>query len=200
MWYISDGTPVRGAPAAKERNMRIAFLGDGSLNHVRRWAGYFHERGHETLLLSFESVDGCLVPARRLKSRFPTKLLGYLSALGSIRNELAVLPPGPRERLVSRRLRLRRRAKRVSPSRRFEPRLRSSRRLSLVAHSPAPDPIRAEAGGPRPHRRRRALAHRDLAGTSPGKILKTYLGIDESIFFPRKSAPEERGRAAAPAS
>ena len=51
--------------------MRIAFLGDGSLNHVRRWAGYFHERGHEMLLLSFESVDGCLVPARRLEEPIP---------------------------------------------------------------------------------------------------------------------------------
>ena len=28
-------------------------------------------------------------------------------------------------------------------------------------------------------------------GASPGKILKAYLGIDESIFFPRKSAPDE---------
>ena len=72
------------------------------------------------------------------------------------------LSPGPRERLVSRRLRLRRRAERVSPPRRLEPRLRSPRRLSLVAHSSAPDPLRAEAGGPRPHRRRGTLAHRDL--------------------------------------
>ena len=35
--------------------MRIAFLGDASLDHVKRWAGYFGGRGHEVLLLSFEA-------------------------------------------------------------------------------------------------------------------------------------------------
>jgi len=29
-------------------------------------------------------------------------------------------------------------------------------------------------------------------GASPAKILKTYLGIDESLFFPRKSAPDKK--------
>lgn len=35
------------------------------LDHVSRWVGYFHERGYEMLLLAFESIDGCLVPAWR---------------------------------------------------------------------------------------------------------------------------------------
>ena len=39
--------------------MRIAFLGDASLVHVRRWAEYFSNRGHEVLLLSFEEAGSC---------------------------------------------------------------------------------------------------------------------------------------------
>jgi glycosyltransferase involved in cell wall biosynthesis len=73
--------------------MRIAFLGDGSMNHVRRWIGYFHERGHDALLLSFESVEGCPFPARRFRKRLPTDLLGYLSALGAVKRELRAFRP-----------------------------------------------------------------------------------------------------------
>lgn len=73
--------------------MRIAFLGDGSLNHVRRWAGFFAERGHDVLLISFEDTGGCPFPAIRLKKHLPTKLFGYLSALPAVRNELAAFSP-----------------------------------------------------------------------------------------------------------
>ncbi len=172
--------------------MRIAFLGDGSLNHVRRWAGYFHERGHETLLLSFESVDGCLVPARRLKSRFPTKLLGYLSALGPLRRELGRFRPDLVNALYLGGYGF------VAARSGFRPLVVSSLGSDLLVDYPSSPIHRLQI--------RSVLRQADLvltdaeelsriaisAGTSPDKILKTYMGIDESVFFPRKSAPDAK--------
>jgi len=34
--------------------MRICFLGDGSMNHVARWANYFVDKGHECFVVSLE--------------------------------------------------------------------------------------------------------------------------------------------------
>ncbi len=73
--------------------MRIVILGDGSLIHVRRWAGFFSERGHDVLLISFEDVRGCPFPAVRLKRRLPTKLFGYLSALHEVRKRMEAFSP-----------------------------------------------------------------------------------------------------------
>jgi glycosyltransferase involved in cell wall biosynthesis len=73
--------------------MRIVFLGDGSMNHVRRWAGYFHDRGHEVYLLSFEDTDECAFPAKRLEKRLPTNLLGYISRLGDVKREIERFKP-----------------------------------------------------------------------------------------------------------
>ena len=73
--------------------MRIAFLGDGSLGHVRRWAGYFHDSGHDVLLISFEDVNGCSFPARRIRKLLPTKLAGYAAALGAVKKELGSFRP-----------------------------------------------------------------------------------------------------------
>jgi glycosyltransferase involved in cell wall biosynthesis len=73
--------------------MRIAFLGDGSLGHVQRWAGYFQERGHDVLLISFEDVSGCAFPARRIRKLLPTKLAGYAAALGTVKKELGLFGP-----------------------------------------------------------------------------------------------------------
>ena len=171
--------------------MRIAFLGDGSLNHVRRWAGYFHERGHETLLLSFESVDGCLVPARRLKSRLPTKLLGYLSALGDIRKELERFRPDLVNALYLGGYGF------VAARSGFRPLVVSSLGSDLLVDYPSSPVHRLQI---RSVLRRADLVLTDAdelsrvaisAGASPGKILKTYLGIDESVFFPLKGAPDK---------
>lgn len=171
--------------------MRIAFLGDGSLNHVRRWAGYFHERGHETLLLSFESVDGCLVPARRLKSRLPTKLLGYLSALGDIRKELERFRPDLVNALYLGGYGF------VAARTGFRPLVVSSLGSDLLVDYPSSPVHRLQI---RSVLRRADLVLTDAdelsrvaisAGASPGKILKTYLGIDESVFFPQKGAPDK---------
>ena len=73
--------------------MRIAFLGDGSLGHVRRWAGYFQDQGHDVLLISFEDVNGCPFPARRIRKLLPTNLAGYTAALGAVKKELASFGP-----------------------------------------------------------------------------------------------------------
>jgi glycosyltransferase involved in cell wall biosynthesis len=73
--------------------MRIAFLGDASLGHVRRWTGYFNGRGHDVLLISFEDVSGCPFPTKRLRKLLPTKLAGYAAALGSVRRELESFGP-----------------------------------------------------------------------------------------------------------
>jgi glycosyltransferase involved in cell wall biosynthesis len=73
--------------------MKIAFLGDGSLGHVRRWAGFFQDRGHDVLLVSFEDIAGCPFPARRIRRLLPTKLAGYAAALGAVKKELESFGP-----------------------------------------------------------------------------------------------------------
>ena len=73
--------------------MRIAFLGDGSLGHVRRWAGYFHCKRHDVLLISFEDVSGCHFPARRIRKLLPTNLAGYTAALGAVKKQLGSFGP-----------------------------------------------------------------------------------------------------------
>lgn len=177
--------------AAKEHGVRIAFLGDGSLNHVRRWVGYFHERGHEVLLLSFEPVDECPFPARRLTRRLPTKLLGYLSAVGSIKRELETFRPD----LVNA-LYLGGYGFAAARSGR-RPLAVSSLGSDLLVDYPASMIHRFQI--------RSVLRSADLVttdaeelsriaisiGVNPAKILKAYLGIDEHLFFPRESARAE---------
>jgi len=179
--------------------VRIAFLGDGSLNHVRRWAGYFHERGHEVLLLSFESVDGCSFPARRLASYLPTKLLGYLSAMGSVRRELAGFRPDLVNALYVGGYGF------VAARSGCRPLAVSSLGSDLLVDYPSSIVHRLQI--------RSVLRTADLVitdaeelsrvaisiGANPEKILKAYMGIDERIFFPRESYPGDaapgKGRA-----
>jgi len=73
--------------------MRLAFLGDGRMGHVRRWVSYFQGRGHEVLLLSFEDPSGSSFPHRRMRGRLPTMTLAYLSGVPAIRRELARFRP-----------------------------------------------------------------------------------------------------------
>jgi glycosyltransferase involved in cell wall biosynthesis len=173
--------------------MRILVFGDGSLGHTRRWAGFFHERGHEVLLLSFESVEGSAVPARRLAARMPTKLLGFLSALPAIRAE----------------------------TRRFRPDVVSALYLGgygLVASLCGARPLAATSLGSdllvdypssAIHRLQidRVLRRADLvitdaeelsrlaARAGARKILKAYMGVDERVFHPAAAgAPPGRPR------
>jgi len=177
--------------------MRIAVLGDGSLNHVRRWTGYFHERGHEVLLLSFENVEGCPFPARKLRAHLPTKILGYSSAMGSLKEELASFRPDIVSALYLGGYGL------VAARSGFRPLAVSSLGSDLLVDYPSSIVHRLQI--------RYVLKKADLVitdaeelsriaisiGARPGKILKAYMGIDETIFFPpgrAPGAPDERGR------
>ena len=177
--------------AAKEHGVRIAFLGDGSLNHVRRWVEYFHERAHEVLLLSFEPIEGCPFPARRLTGHLPTKLFGYLSALGSIRRELGTFRPDLVNALYLGGYGF------VAARSGVRPLAVSSLGSDLLVDYPASMVHRLQI--------RSVLRSADLVitdadelsriaisiGASPAKILKAYMGIDERVFFSRESARSE---------
>ncbi|HMA75765.1 MAG TPA: glycosyltransferase [Candidatus Krumholzibacteriaceae bacterium] len=73
--------------------MRLAILGDGSLNHIKRWGGFFQRQGHEVLLLSFEETVNSPVPVIDLRKHLPTDLLGYLSSLGAVKKRLRAFRP-----------------------------------------------------------------------------------------------------------
>lgn len=73
--------------------MRILVLADGSLGHTSRWVGFFKERGHEVLLLSFEKVDAIGASTQRIRTALPTKLLGYLCALPIVRKRTKIFRP-----------------------------------------------------------------------------------------------------------
>ncbi len=171
--------------------MRIAFLGDGSLNHVRRWVGYFRERGNEVLLLSFESVDGCPFPARRLSAHLPTKLLGYSSALGAIRRELDAFNPDLVNALYLGGYGF------VAARAGRRPLAVSSIGSDLLVDYPSSFVHRLQI--------RSALRAADLvitdadaltgaavaAGADPARVLKAYMGIDELVFYPAERARGE---------
>jgi glycosyltransferase involved in cell wall biosynthesis len=171
--------------------MRLAFLGDGSLNHVRRWVGYFQGRGHEVLLLSFESVEGCPFPARRFPKRLPTNLLGYLSSLASIRRELDAFRPDLLSALYVGGYGL------VASLSGWRPLAVTSLGSDLLVDYPSSFIHRVQI--------RHVLRRADLVitdaeelsrvaveiGTPREKVLKAYFGIDETIFHPgaRAAAP-----------
>ncbi len=73
--------------------MRLAFLGDGRMGHVRRWVGFFQSRGHEVLLFSYEDPDGCAFPVQRMRGFLPTMTLGYLSSMFDVRRRLREFKP-----------------------------------------------------------------------------------------------------------
>ncbi|MDD4857484.1 MAG: glycosyltransferase, partial [Candidatus Krumholzibacteria bacterium] len=169
--------------------MRIAFLGDGSLNHVRRWVAYFHERAHEVLLLSFESVDGCPFPAKRFHRRLPTKLLGYLSAIADIRREIDRFHPDLVNALYVGGYGF------VAARSGRRPLAVSSLGSDLLVDYPASIVHRLQI---RSVLRRADLVITDAEelsriattiGADPRKILKAYMGIDEGVFFPPESLP-----------
>lgn len=173
--------------------MRLAFLGDGSLNHVRRWVGYFQEQGHDVLLLSFESVEGCTFPARRLEQRLPTKLLGYLASLVAIRRELEVFRPDLVNALYVGGYGL------VASLSGWRPLAVMSLGSDLFVDYPSSLIHRIQI--------RYVLRRADLVitdaeelsrvaveiGTPREKVLKAYLGIDETIFHPGARVPAPSG-------
>ena len=167
--------------------MRIAFIGDGSLGHIRRWAGYFPDRKHEVLLLSFEDIEGCPFPAVHIPRHLPTKLAGYLASLPIIRrhidrfrpdivNALYVTGYGLIGSLVNQR-----------------PFVVSALGSDMLVDYPSSRIHRVQI--------RRALGAADLvttdadnlteaviaAGTARENTIKIVFGIDKSIFYPSES-------------
>ncbi len=169
--------------------MRILVFGDGSLVHTRRWSGYFHERGHDVLLLSFESVDGSVAPARRLEARAPTKLAGYLSALPAIRAETRRFKPDIVSALYLGGYGL------VASLCGARPFAATSIGSDLLVDYPSSVLHRLQIG--------RVLRRADLVITDAEElsrlaaragarsVLKAYLGVDERMFHPAPAPPAE---------
>ncbi len=174
--------------------MRILVLGDGSLGHTVRWAGYFQERGHDVLLLSFESVEGGFVPARRLRRLAPTKLLGYLLALPALRAETRRFRPDIVSALYVGGYGL------VASLCGARPLVVTSVGSDLLVDYPSSAIHRLQI--------RRVLRAADLVVTDADElsriaaaagardILKAYMGVDEGVFHPapRGSAPPAAAR------
>ena len=178
LWAVG---PTPGSPAEGD-DLRIAFMGDGSLGHVRRWAGYFHERGHDVLLLSFEDVEGCPFPSIHFKMRLPTKLAGYLSGLPLVRRTLADFRPDLLNTLYVSGYGL------LGSLSGVRPFVVSALGSDLLVDYPSSAIHRFQI--------RRALSRADLvttdaevlseaalrAGAPRERILKIFFGIDETIF------------------
>lgn len=173
--------------------MRIAFLGDGSLNHVRRWIGYFRERGHEVLLLSFEQTGGCGFPAVRFKKHLPTNLLGYLSSLRPVKRALRSFRPDLVNAIYVSGYGF------IGALSGFRPLVVSALGSDLLVDYPGSPVHRAQISY--------ALRKADLVttdadnlsemvvsiGAPAGRVVKVYLGIDGSVFHPPATSYRERG-------
>ncbi|MBN1164886.1 MAG: glycosyltransferase [Candidatus Krumholzibacteriota bacterium] len=164
--------------------MRIAFLGDGSLPHIRRWAGYFHRRGHQVLLLSFEDTSGCPFPCHQLSKSLPTQLAGYLAALPLLKKKLKTFRPELVNALYAGGYGL------LGALCGHRPLIISALGSDLLVDYPSSILHRKQI--------EYALRNADLvtadadilvdaaraAGVSADRILKIYFGIDENIFHP----------------
>lgn len=164
--------------------MRIGFIGDGSLGHVRRWVGYFQKKGHEVLLISFEDIEGCPFPAVRLRKRFPTKLLGYIAALPAVKRELDRFSPDIVNALYVSGYGF------IGSLTGRHPLVVSALGSDMLVDYPSHPVHRAQI--------RRALKSADLvttdaenltdavieAGADRSQVLKIFFGIEESVFYP----------------
>ena len=175
--------------------MRIAFLGDGALNHVQRWTGYFAGQGHEVLLLTFEEPGECPFPCRRIKRVLPTKLLGYIGALGSIKSELEYFRPDIVNAIYVGGYGF------IGALSGFRPLVVSALGSDLLVDYPSSIVHRAQI--------RYALKHADLVttdaavltrivistGVPTDRIVEAVFGIEETVFHPD---PEPAGRSGRP--
>lgn len=164
--------------------MRIAFLGDGSLNHIQRWAGYFHKKGDEIVLFSFEDVKGCQFPTVLLPRYLPTKLAGYLSALPILRKKLREFRPDIVNALYAGGYGF------LASLTGYRPLVVSTLGSDLLVDYPSSVIHRIQI--------RHAIRRADLvttdaetlseaaieAGASREKIRKIFFGIEESVFHP----------------
>lgn len=173
--------------------MRIAFLGDGSMTHVQRWASYFDGRGHDVLLLTFEEVAECPVHCRRVKKILPTKLLGYVGALGSIKSELEYFRPDIVNAIYVGGYGF------IGALSGFRPLVVSAIGSDLLVDYPSSFVHRAQI--------RYALNRADLVttdaalltrtvvstGVPTDRIVEVLFGIDDSLFHPDPAPTERKG-------
>jgi len=177
--------------------MRIAFFGDASLAHVRRWAEYFGGRGHDVLLLSFEEPGACAVPCRRLETVLPTKLLGYATALGRVKSELEFFRPDILNALYAGGYGF------VAALSGFRPLVVTTLGSDLLVDYPSSFIHRLQIDYA-VKKARLVTTDADVvtavlvrAGTPPVKILKVYFGIDEGVFHPPGGSRDGTARAGA---
>jgi len=178
--------------------MRIAFLGDASLDHIRRWVGHFAGGGHDVLLVSFERTDGCPFPTVRLHKRLPTKLAGYLAALPRLRRLLAEFNPDLVNALYVTGYGL------LGALSGYRPFVVTALGSDLLVDYPSSPVHRFQV--------KRALGRADLvtvdagvlsevarsAGAAANNIETVYFGIDDTVFHPGRetgSGAEREGPA-----
>lgn len=73
--------------------MRLALLGNAQVIHTRRWADWFHARGHAVELISLEPDHGFAYPCHLLGSSVPFRFLRYPLATPAVRRLLARFAP-----------------------------------------------------------------------------------------------------------
>jgi glycosyltransferase involved in cell wall biosynthesis len=73
--------------------VRLALLANAQVIHTRRWADYFHARGHAVELISLEPDPGFAYPCHVLASRVPWRFLRYPLAAPRVRRLLARFDP-----------------------------------------------------------------------------------------------------------
>jgi glycosyltransferase involved in cell wall biosynthesis len=88
------------ASPPSERPLRLAFFGDANSIHVRRWSGWFADRGHDVTLLvpagfdvKPELSDALSVEPFRAYYQGPFRPYGYVAEERSLRRVLARLRP-----------------------------------------------------------------------------------------------------------
>jgi glycosyltransferase involved in cell wall biosynthesis len=173
--------------------MRIAFLGDGSLGHVRRWAGYFHDKGHDILLISFEDVTGCTFPVKRLRKLLPTKLAGYAAALGAVKKELESFGPDIVNAIYAGGYGF------IGAQSSYRPLVISAIGSDMLVDYPSSFAHRLQI---QYALKRASLVTTDAeslsdavvhAGVEPSRIVEIYFGIDPSIFNGEGRTPRGKG-------
>ncbi len=164
--------------------MRIAVLGDGSLTHTRRWCEFLDSRGHQVALFTFEEPIEHPVRVVRLEKLLPTNFLGYLSRLGRLKKMLRRFRPDAVTCLYVSGYGF------MGALCGFHPLVVSALGSDLLVDYPRHllHKLQIEY----------ALRKADLvttdsdslsrvaaqAGAAPEKIIKIYMGIDDSIFHP----------------
>jgi len=74
-------------------SVRLALLANAQVIHTRRWADWFHARGHAVELISLEPDEGFAYPCRLVTSRVPWRFLRYPLATPAVRRLLARFAP-----------------------------------------------------------------------------------------------------------